>query len=564
MKQNVAKAFLIVIIIVTDVLAQGFRFDNFKYSKAQAVLDAQNSLQEIGHNCVEPHRLPLSVKEFVEETTRLIEGMNRLSLEMTLKMGSSVLYPSICNVFTQSQANEYKEEWLDIPKSKEVGSVGTQKLKVNYYWPKYQIEVTEIGSDFHDSYKLGNKMLLPSRIVAKKMASMYDISKINSIRNYLIADLPFLSSSPVLNPIQKLRITGSQSTDGASLEANAWPIVGSYTVASMLTVCGPSREELGFDPGGIKWPFKGVPMTCPIGTSEDIYPFWDSGYLDFLDPNSVKNILLSTDVKTCGADYVAKTIGDLASAKAENYIPYNSVQNAINEKYPSLRKSLLGCSFPLVGDVEAMSLKYAKTVSGQSWRELGCTPWGPLYPRTGRHTFHNDFIYANTALRYKLLLNDVMGINRGLSEKWSMAYPWDARSYQLHMAGSPLLIDTSLSPKHKADLAKNMSAQGTYSAQLSQMDSASALAVELGKRALEEGGVVDGTGGDRRIYTIWEKIVCPTPITVTTFKTPVGEAYKKYDSCKSAIRLSAYKNFQKNILRKMCDASGNFEGAPWK
>jgi hypothetical protein len=68
--------------------------------------------------------------------------------------------------------------------------------------------------------------------------------------------------------------------------------------------------------------------------------------------------------------------------------------------------------------------------------------------------------------------------------------------------------------------------------------------------------------GDRRIYTVWEKVQCTSPSTRLTISTgPV--TVKKYESCESAIRFEVYKFVQQELLRKVCDWMGANVGRPW-
>jgi hypothetical protein len=74
--------------------------------------------------------------------------------------------------------------------------------------------------------------------------------------------------------------------------------------------------------------------------------------------------------------------------------------------------------------------------------------------------------------------------------------------------------------------------------------------------------------GDRRIYTVWEKVQCTSPSTRLTISTgPVK--VKKYESCGGAIRFEVYKFVQQALLRKICDwmaftnGAKNFSEVTW-
>ncbi|PIR04673.1 MAG: hypothetical protein COV57_03050 [Candidatus Liptonbacteria bacterium CG11_big_fil_rev_8_21_14_0_20_35_14] len=558
-------AILLLINITTSLQAEEYlNVKDGLISDSEIFTDGQNAIREIGQNCADPTRLHLNIMEFVNETKNLISGLSELSSELAIQTGNNRNYPNICHVFTQAQRNTYKEEWIDAPVEKNQGVVSAKTVKVSYYWPKYQIEVMERGNDFASEYIENNSLFSVNRAIAEKLLPLYDVTKISSIKDYITGGLEGGALSQALSPIERLRITGTGSSTGTHLESNIWPIASSYTVASRLTVCGPEREEMGINPGGIKWPFRGVPMTCPLSTSLDLYPYWDTGVLDFINPRTIKNIFTSSDIKTCAIDYSTKLLAELAEDKVSTFVPTELIAKKTEGLSGTIRKALLGCSFPVLGDVEALVSTFTNVTSIGKWRELGCTPWGPLYPRMGRFTFKNDFVYANAALRFKLLSNDLMGVERGQSERWSLSYPWEKRAYGLYIPGSVALIDSSVSVKHQSELIKKFSKEYGYASQLKVQDSVTALGLELSRQGLEKKIGKKLINGDRRIYTIWEKIKCVYPVKKLTIKTPIGITYSKYDSCRSAIKMSVYKNFQQNILPKICTASAMTEGAPWK
>ena len=83
----------------------------------------------------------------------------------------------------------------------------------------------------------------------------------------------------------------------------------------------------------------------------------------------------------------------------------------------------------------------------------------------------------------------------------------------------------------------------------------------LRARKAEMGGA-NALPGDRRIYTVWEKVQCSSPSTRLTISTgPV--TVKKYESCDAAIRFEVYKYIQKDLLRKAC-GTGSTVGKPWR
>jgi hypothetical protein len=69
--------------------------------------------------------------------------------------------------------------------------------------------------------------------------------------------------------------------------------------------------------------------------------------------------------------------------------------------------------------------------------------------------------------------------------------------------------------------------------------------------------------GSRRIYTIWENIVCTYPAQKTTVEIG-GVQTTTYDSCTNAVRYELYKYIQTKLIRRICDAMGEEVGKPWK
>lgn len=70
--------------------------------------------------------------------------------------------------------------------------------------------------------------------------------------------------------------------------------------------------------------------------------------------------------------------------------------------------------------------------------------------------------------------------------------------------------------------------------------------------------------GDRRIYTVFEKIDCVYPSNRITTKVGFTPEIRKYESCRSAVRYEVYKYIQTKMLRNICDAFNQYEGKPWK
>jgi hypothetical protein len=187
--------------------------------------------------------------------------------------------------------------------------------------------------------------------------------------------------------------------------------------------------------------------------------------------------------------------------------------------------------------------------------------------------------------------NQIAGALKG----WGIPYaPSQAksRSEALLRPGDPLLVDMSYTGRYWQDVVANRTAEFGYIAGLGV---ASVAAREAAVRKFRSaGGSPDGevaigiaaaaapwvaaevarakigefTGsnllaGDRRIYTVWEKIQCASPSTRLTISTgPV--TVKKYASCEAAVRFEVYKYVHLELLRKACDFNRETVGKPWK
>ena len=69
--------------------------------------------------------------------------------------------------------------------------------------------------------------------------------------------------------------------------------------------------------------------------------------------------------------------------------------------------------------------------------------------------------------------------------------------------------------------------------------------------------------GDRRIYTLWEKVDCTPDFHLTHFKTSLFEM-KYYSNCKAAVKFEVIKYVHTKLLRKICDLMSQKAGDPWK
>jgi hypothetical protein len=157
--------------------------------------------------------------------------------------------------------------------------------------------------------------------------------------------------------------------------------------------------------------------------------------------------------------------------------------------------------------------------------------------------------------------------------------------------GDPLLVDMSYTGRYWKDLVANRTAEFGYIAglgvasvaarqaaidQYRRVGKASGREMAVGAAAAAapwvtaealraKEGEMRGNNlvtGDRRIYTVWEKVQCTRPNTRLMISTgPV--TVKKYESCESAIRFEVYKFVQTELLRKIGDWMEERVGRPW-
>ncbi|MFG1544579.1 hypothetical protein [Halobacteriovorax sp. ZH2_bin.1] len=508
--------------------------------------DYQEIIGNIGLNCLDPSRAQQNYVEFYEEITRLFKGAGGLGLELALLTGTAKDYPNLCNVFTDYHANTYSEKDVFQNKNnKGLFSVSTYSIDVEYYWPKYLIEVTESGSSPASIFTKNNVLYGLSRKVGKLIDTSEIENKMGQIKTTLFSGMN--ESNSFITKFNKMRLTGNNKVK--SYEANIWPIALAHEVAKEFTVCGPTREKLGYNAGGVKWPFSGVPMTCPIATTQDAAFIWDTGVMDLIAPDSLAKLYGASDPRSCAIDHVRRATQSKVSGKLSSLTP--PVEN-FGSQNAMMRKALFGCSYP-VSSFEAIFNNLSSTLTKNPLNQIMCTPWGQLYPRTGKVATANDYVFANTALKFKSLSNDVFGVELGAQEKISSFLPFDERSYGLYEYGDLRMIDSSASPDLALSETSEIAKSATYASAIAEMDSASALATEVARQEKLETGGVNVSGSRRRIYTVWEKINCVSPVRKQVIRATGAATISKYESCQKAIRLEVYKLFQRKYLRKICD-----------
>ena len=583
------------------------------FDRGRVIKDAQEIITQLGLNCASP----TLVEAFYSEFTRAISGVARVASESSQLMIYKEDFPNICHVMTQNHLNTYSEN-TNIEHSKKCvmrdwkgkciayNNYTHERPEPSYFWPKYFIEVTEKGNDPHSKFAKNNLLFKTNRVLADQLSKLMDTEGAVKLTTLVMGgkevlstvgmnvgpnDMGEVSKVAVMTPLEKMRIRGSKEKTNRSFDVNIWPVALSELFARHFSVCGPILEQQGQDVGGYSWAFRGVPMTCPVATTNDSYAFWDTGMIDYLDPEAVTAMGIGSNPLSCGIAQGGAYLSNLSSGKSQSVGDKTEVNKAINSQDGFMSKSLSSCSFPILGTAHAIAKQALSYTDSSKWKQLKCTLWGSIAPRMSTSVYDTDYSYANTALKFKLLAHDLFSLPRGKEERWSLAYPWeknpkfmgsefqdyfseldgflksknitmdngksDGRSYTLFTPGSPYLVDSSMTAKHLADQGKNWA---TEMATLSTLT----VPTELIRQKLAQTTGENSVSGDRRIYTIFEKVTCIYPSTRTTTRTPLGTETRKYDSCKDAIRYEVYKYIQTKYLRNICDAFKQIEGQPWK
>lgn len=598
--------------------------------------DGIEIVKNLGLNCGTPNNYPI----FVEEFYKFIKGLGITTSELALQSGTAKNYPNVCAVLTQNQINSYQEtpevshdrKCVLRPPKPIKGCMAYNNIKITqpratYYWPKYLIEVSEKGNDFDPSFLEGNILFKLNRKISLGLGELFDVGGVAKLAAMYSAAGSVANASGIgmkfdgnelsgikavaLDPMEKMRV---QSSSGKvkHFEANIWPIVASRAFAENLTVCGGQIADLGGDPGGYSWPFKGVPMTCPTAMSVDAYSYWDSGILDYFDPEAMSSLASSVNPLTCGMAQATEYFNNESSLKNEKAGDQQDVNKSIGSSGGNLKLSLSNCSFPILGTSEAIAKKTLSMGSARKWNQVKCTLWGNIAPRSGLVTYESDYSYANTALKFKLFSHELFGVPRGNQERWSLAYPWEGagaeidkskdetsfidkyfgsfgesikkitdgklnmnivenanRSTGLFSVGDPRFINASSSGKlfkeRVGAFAKEGAVLGAMTATTMGLDPISKAgawsALEYQRYKKSSMGEGNELGGNRRIFTVWEKITCVNKTKkIENSFPPVTE----YSSCRDAIKYEVYKYVQLKFTRKMCNFIGYKEGYPWK
>ena len=428
--------------------------------------EGMSAIASLGLACGRPDQWGL----FVSEINKILLGIAEIISETATQLAFKKDYPTVCHVLTQEQLDLYKD--YDDNSKKNKKGVRTKRidkhlplykhyevLSPHYYWPKYFIEVTEKGYDPHDKFAKENGMFKFNRKIAdiyEKIINPQDVLKLiqsvltgevllkgvnaalNALPDKMTGDANIKIGKPKDNfasiiptlllsvPLEKYRLIGSKKDSMSTYDASIWPIALSYAMAKNFTVCGPSLKQSGKHPGG-SFDALGLAATCPMALSSDAATLWDTGFLDYMDPEAISAMVASSNPATCIADSVRTYFADEEARDTTTTSNPNDPDKKPHNEIPesSMGDGLLKCSYPITGTIESVLKKSIAMTDPKKWKQAKCTVWGPLAPRASFSVQDTDYSYANTAFKFKLFAHELFGVKRGEAEKWSLAYPWE-------------------------------------------------------------------------------------------------------------------------------------------
>lgn len=589
--------------------------------------DARKIIRNLGLNCGQPQNYSQFIAEVKSLIGSIGKVSTEFSLQLGVKKDfptvCHVLTQSQLNTYTEGTHQDNSRPCImrKFGKCLKRKHIKKERPMPSYWWPKYFIEVTEKGNDAHSSFDGGNNLLFSlNRNLANSLSSFVDEKGAITLTSYVMGGSSLLSTigvktgevdtgelmkASILTPLEKMRFRGSRSKTQSTFDANIWPVAASKTLASHLTVCGPELVQQGKHPGGYSWSMEGIPMTCPVAMTNDAFAYWDTGMTDYIDPEIVSGMLVAANPLSCGIAQASKAFSEMGAMNGNKIGDQKAISGQLSSVSGEDKQSLQNCSWPILGTAEAIAKKSLALGNLKKWKDHKCTLWGALAPRTSSGAYASDYSFANTALKFKLLSHEMFGIPRGEQERWSLAYPWEgngsssssslgglssvkndlangsnellkknginikgdsgsySRSESLLITGSPLLVNASVSSKYIRDRVSQHGKEFAYIAGMTATGTAPFLASEVTRMKAAQLGKGNVLSGDRRIYTIWEKISCVSQSTKVTEQVRPLPSVTFYDSCTSAVRFEVYKYVQLKLLRRICDSFGATEGKPW-
>lgn len=439
------RVFLLLSILSLRVYALDFN-DIIDSKDLRAV---QNIIVTTATSCADkvvanPKDLGFAAKELQEFGIGIAKVLSEAALSLALKKD----YPNACHVLSEeilAKIEEGEDSWSRCghrfgKKGKCLFKKRYMAPKFSYYWPKYFIEVSNKGNDPHPAFASKNALYLANRKLANTLSRFIDSSGPYKLAAKVAAsakgiklatasltgqgfdlgvsksEIKDATKSALLLPFEQLRIRATSAVDLKSFDVNIWPVGLSHSIASHLTVCKN---------GGYRWPFPGVPATCPIAMAKDAISYWDTGLLDYFSPKALSAMLSATNPASCIARGVADNAFFAPKRPQGERLSDEKGKSHLDEVLANLPKNLGGirfCSFPILGDAEAI---VSSALSSTSFSGPWCSLWGSVAPRASSAILDTEYSYPNAALRFKLLAHDLFGLERGQDELWLLSYPWE-------------------------------------------------------------------------------------------------------------------------------------------
>lgn len=533
------KLFLTILIYSIHHPSYGFGPDDI-VSGGELAKDAAKIIANLGTSCGQD---PSNVTLFVKEVTSILHGVSSVITTAGTQLASKKDYPTACHVLTRPQIDSYHEEKKSHEEKKCViedglggcaleATITTSTIKPIYYWPKYFVEVTEKGNDYHKSFARDNKLYFANRKIAEKLRGFIDQNGALNITKKVLGmqvaldtlgldvgnpDWDGFFKSAALVPFERMRMRADKSKGETSFDAAIWPVVLSKLLAEKFSVCKK---------GGYGWAIDNIAQTCPLALSSDAYAYWDTGMIDYVDPQTAASMITSSNPASCLGEEALRQSGAIRESMGER----DKITGELGKIGRELRESLKTCSWPIIGDAEALALKAYSMTDPLKWSGPYCSMWGPLAPRVSTNHTSSDYSYANKALQFKLFSHELFGVPRGKDERWSLAYPWEAgntvkaggeladifaevssldsikekfteffgteskltessasgaknRSEALLPPGSPLMVDASYSLKYFQDRLAQFAQEGIY---LAGLTTAGQEAADEARRAFKD------------------------------------------------------------------------------
>ncbi|MCB9228966.1 MAG: hypothetical protein H6618_05085 [Deltaproteobacteria bacterium] len=395
----------------------------------------------LGLNCsLDEVDQALFVKEMNDILDRIVDILSISASQLLMKPD----FPTVCHVLTAAHIDSYQEDTTPVKEISMEGALikATEIISPTprYYWPKYFIEVTEKGNDFHHAFAKQNRLYLLNRKISDSMKELIDEDGALNLTKKVFQETALTQMRALytgtrfadrddvdwnqffkakeLVPFERMRMRADQSAGEVSFDVAVWPVILSKAIAEKFSVC---------QKGGYGWQLDKLAQTCPLALSSDAYAYWDTGVVDYLDPMAIFNMANSSSPDACLSDKVLRDF-DQEGGQRKPLSYKDKISAYIEHLSQEIKSSLQSCSWPILGEAEIILKQALTTIDPMKWQGPYCSLWGSLLPRMSTHNTRSDYSYANKAMQFKLFAHEFFGLPRGRNERWSLAYPWEDSS----------------------------------------------------------------------------------------------------------------------------------------